>query len=83
MQFIDDTAGVTLASASTAAQVGARPGQARGQRGEREEDRRMAAEAAKGKGINRWFLIAAGRVIMARSRRWPTRRAKAGCNFNI
>ena len=72
VQFIDDRAGRTLAATST------RP------KGAGAEGKLAAKRRARRwtKASRKWFLIAAGRFIMARSRLWRTRRARPVSNFN-
>jgi ribosomal protein L18 len=76
VQFIDDDAGVTLAAASTLSKTAPNRDKAGGERDQRQNHRRARGESALGKGIKEVVLTVAARVITARSRRWPMRRAK-------
>ncbi len=77
VQFIDDVARVTLASASTVGQSAPERAKLAANVAGAKKIGALAAQAAKSKGITRSFSTAAAPVITAKSRRWLTPRAKA------
>jgi large subunit ribosomal protein L18 len=82
VQFIDDSAGVTLASASTLNKnVPDRENVGANVKGATVIGK-FAAEAARAKESSPSCLIAPGRVIMGSSRRWRTPRVQRVCSFN-
>ena len=78
VQFIDDAAGATLASASTLHKTAPdAPKLAANAAGAKKNRRHGGGGGQRARESSKSFLIAAAPVIMAKSRRWRTRRAKA------
>ena len=80
-QLIDDMTGVTLAAASSRGQKCASGCRTAATSRRPQVVGKKLAEAAKAKGITRRRSIAAITAIMAASRPWPMRPAKAACSF--
>ena len=83
VQFVDDTAGVTLASASTVSKSIPDRDKLAANVTSAKRSARWRRKRPRAKASNKSCLTAAARVITARSKPWPMRRAKPDCNFNL
>jgi large subunit ribosomal protein L18 len=82
VQFIDDAKGVTLAAASTRSKALPDREKLAANAASAKRLGAVAAEAAKAAGIRQVVFDRGGASITAKSKPWPTPRARRACSFN-